>query len=77
MQAEEKIDQSGPIVAAPKTKTPMHNPWVTISNNSHAQAVKLLGELGLTPRSRSIISKNAAMAGSADDQPADDFSDLD
>lgn len=76
MKAEEQIDKWGEIVPSPKTKTPSHNPWVTISNNAHGQAVKLLEQLGLTPRSRSIIAKNAAMAAT-DEAPVDDFADLD
>jgi P27 family predicted phage terminase small subunit len=77
VQAEEGIEQSGPVVAAPKTKVPQHNLWISISNKAHEQCVRLLGELGLTPRSRSIISKNAAMGGSAEEATVDDFADLD
>jgi P27 family predicted phage terminase small subunit len=62
VKAEEKISASGEIVAAPKTKTPMANPWTTVSNKAHEQATKLLAELGLTPRSRALIAKNAAAA---------------
>jgi P27 family predicted phage terminase small subunit len=79
VQAEGEIARSGPIVKAPKTNTPMHNPWATVSANAHAQAVKLLAELGLTPRSRSIIAHNTSKAAGtvSAEQPADDFADLD
>ena len=40
----------------------MANPWTTVSNKAHEQATKLLAELGLTPRSRALIAKNAAAA---------------
>jgi P27 family predicted phage terminase small subunit len=76
MKAEQLIADRGEIVAAPKTKVPMQNPWVSISIKAHEQCVKLLGELGLSPRSRSIIAKNAALAG-GDDEKHEDFSDLD
>jgi len=31
------------MVSAPKTKTPMHNPFLTIANNAFSQIEKMLG----------------------------------
>jgi P27 family predicted phage terminase small subunit len=77
--AEAKITPDTLLVASPKTKVPMHNPFMAISNKAHEQCVKLAGELGLTPRARAIMAKNAAMGnrGTDTDTADDDFSELD
>ena len=77
MHAQESLTKSGGPIVLAKTKVPMQNPWVSIARQAHEQAVKLLGELGLTPRSRSIITKNAAIGAGDQHEPQDDFAELD
>src|SRR4051794_29665476 len=50
-----KQNAPGEIVAAPKTKVPMFNPWVSISNGAHDRMQKLLAELGLSPAARAKL----------------------
>ncbi len=75
MKAEDRLALQSEIVGSPKTNTPMQNPWLSISIKANEQAVRLLSEIGLTPRSRSIIAKNTAAGDDA--EPADNFADLD
>jgi len=55
VKAEQKVMEMGELVAAPKTKTPMANPWLSIANKAHEQCHKMLIELGMTPSARSKI----------------------
>jgi P27 family predicted phage terminase small subunit len=55
VKAEGKVDETDEIVAAQKTKTPMHNPWLGVANKAFDQHHKMLVELGLTPSARSKI----------------------
>jgi P27 family predicted phage terminase small subunit len=55
IECEERVHKEGLLTPAPVTKTPMHNPYLSMANNAHAQIVKLLMEFGLTPNSRSKI----------------------
>jgi P27 family predicted phage terminase small subunit len=78
--AEAKITADTLMVASPKSKVPMVNPFINIANKAHEYVVKLAGELGLTPRARAIMAKNSAIGrtGTGADAPdTDDFSDLD
>src|SRR4051812_36132002 len=52
VEAEAKVDELGIMVAAPKTKTPMSNPYLAIANKAHEQILRLSAELGLTVLSR-------------------------
>ncbi|UUL82228.1 P27 family phage terminase small subunit [Sphingomonas qomolangmaensis] len=47
-----EVARSGPIVPAPKTKTPMHNPWFTAMTQAGKTAASIEAELTITPRSR-------------------------
>lgn len=58
IEAEGKVAELGLMVAAPKTKTPMGNPYLSISNKAHEQMLKLLTEYGLTASSRTRIRIN-------------------
>ena len=65
--AEQEIAKLGMIVAAPKTKTPMLNPWLSIANKAHEQMLKLLAEYGLTPQSRHKIKVSKDTDATASD----------
>lgn len=52
IESADKVNTLGVIVAAPKTKVPMQNPYLSIANKAHEQIAKLLVEFGLTPSSR-------------------------
>lgn len=54
-KSELMICEMGEVIPAPKTKTPMRNPWLTVANKAHEQCHKMLVELGLTPSARSKI----------------------
>ena len=56
VKATEQVAKLGEIVAAPKTKVPMPNPWLPVANKAHEQMAKLGAEFGLTPSSRCRIS---------------------
>ena len=54
-EAEKEVARMGAIVAAPKTKVPMHNPYLAVANTAAAQCLKLLQEFGLTPAARTKV----------------------
>jgi P27 family predicted phage terminase small subunit len=68
IEAEAKVAELGLLVSAPKTKTPMGNPYLSIANKAHEQMLKLLVEYGLTPsaRSRMRIAKASLEQGDED-----------
>jgi len=47
------------MVCAPKTKTPMSNPYLAIANKAHEQILRLSAELGLTVLSRTRLQKGS------------------
>ena len=57
-KAETQLNSMGEIVAAPKTKSPMQNPWLSIANKAHEQCHKLMAEIGLSPSARTKIKMN-------------------
>ncbi|HWE03160.1 MAG TPA: phage terminase small subunit P27 family [Tepidisphaeraceae bacterium] len=67
IKAETKVMEMGEIVGAPKTKTPMQNPWLSIANKAHEQCHKMLVELGLTPSARSKIKIDKSDHAADDD----------
>jgi P27 family predicted phage terminase small subunit len=71
IEAEAKVAELGLLVSAPKTKTPMGNPYLSISNKAHEQMLKLLTEYGLTASSRTRIRINRP------DDAGDNSNDLD
>jgi P27 family predicted phage terminase small subunit len=71
VKAEQKVDEFGEIVAAPKTKTPMKNIWLNVANEAYFQVEKMLGHYGLTPSTRTRV--HTIGNSTADD---DDFSEL-
>jgi P27 family predicted phage terminase small subunit len=73
--AEAHITPSTLVIESPKTGTPMHNPYISIATKAHELILKLAAELGLTPRARTIMAKNAAIGKTPATE--DDFSDLD
>lgn len=69
VDAERRVAELGLMVEAPKTKTPMHNPYLTIANNAQAQCFKLLQEFGLTPAARTKVH----VVADAEADGGDDF----
>ena len=56
-RAEEHVTRFGPIVPAPRTGVPMHNPHLAIANAAAASVARMVAELGLTPSSRGRVTK--------------------
>lgn len=46
-----------PVLAAPKTRVPSHNPWWTTMSNAASQAAALEKELCISPRDRGSGAK--------------------
>jgi len=57
--AQQKVIELGSIVKSPKSGYPVQSPYFAISNKAHEQMVKLAAEFGLTPSSRSRVTKVA------------------
>jgi P27 family predicted phage terminase small subunit len=57
--SEAAIAKSGTIVAAPKSGTPMVNPYLGVAERALDRMAKLLTEFGLTPSSRARIDAGA------------------
>ena len=53
--AEVEIARTGRIVAAPRTKTPMMNPWAHVADKAFQRMLKSAVELGLTPSARTRV----------------------
>jgi P27 family predicted phage terminase small subunit len=51
-----KVTKFGPVVKAP-SGFPVQSPYLAIANKAHEQMTKLLVEFGMTPSSRSRVSK--------------------
>lgn len=56
VEAEKHVAEHGAIVPAPRTGTPMHNPYLAVANRAAATVAKLAAELGLTPTARARLS---------------------
>jgi P27 family predicted phage terminase small subunit len=56
MHANEQIAKFGPVVKAP-SGFPVQSPFLAITNKAHEQMTKLLIEFGMTPSSRSRVTK--------------------
>ncbi len=65
--AEAQVSKLGPIIRAPKTGVPMHNPYLPVANAAADRYLKLAAELGLTPAMRGRVTKRRlpAIAGRA------------
>lgn len=59
LEAEAKLEADGAVLISPKGY-PLQSPWLAISNRAHDMHVKLCVEFGLTPSSRTRVSKNAS-----------------
>jgi len=62
VEARKHLREHGPIVPAPRTGVPMHNPYRTVALSAEAVLVKLQAELGMTPASRSRVAKGPGSA---------------
>ena len=51
-EAESHLATEGAITAAPRTGTPMHNPWLSVSNAAADRLARMEAEMGLTPAAR-------------------------
>lgn len=54
--ASDQVSKYGPVVKAP-SGYPVQSPYLSIANKAHEQMCKLLIEFGMTPSSRSRVSK--------------------
>jgi P27 family predicted phage terminase small subunit len=54
-EAETMVGVLGAVLISEKTGAPYLNPWQNIASNHFKNMVKLMGEFGLTPASRSRI----------------------
>lgn len=54
--ANEKVKASGMVVMSSK-RTPMKNPYLIIAQQSERDCMRILAEFGLTPSSRTRVSK--------------------
>lgn len=54
---ERMIKSGGLIIQAPKTGVPMHNPYKKARDDAEKKALGILTEFGLTPSSRTRVSK--------------------
>ena len=58
IEADRRVAEMGEIVAAPKTRVPMQNPWLAISNKARAECRAILVEFGMTPSSRTRVKSS-------------------
>lgn len=58
-RAAVKVAKDGPIVPAPKTGTPMHNPWYAAMRIAEKMATGMEAELTIAPRRRASGGKVA------------------
>jgi P27 family predicted phage terminase small subunit len=61
-EAEDSLAKQGPVILSP-SNFPMQNPFLAISNKAVEHMHKFLVEFGMTPSSRSRVSKSGAGAG--------------
>lgn len=68
--AEAMVAKLGPIVKAPKTGVPMHNPYLDVANKAAVMVNKTAADLGLPPsmRGRVTKAKNAEKTQRASDR---------
>jgi P27 family predicted phage terminase small subunit len=57
VSANAHIAKHGPVVVSPRSGYPVQSPYLAIANKAHEQMCKLLIEFGMTPSSRSRVSK--------------------
>jgi P27 family predicted phage terminase small subunit len=56
VEAEAKVKEFGMVVKGPNG-FPMQSPWLSVANRAMKEMLSILGELGMTPASRSRIPK--------------------
>lgn len=64
LHATQQISKFGPVVKAP-SGFPVQSPFLAIANKAHEQMTKLLVEFGMTPSSRTKVTK--APSGEGDE----------
>lgn len=69
--AEAKVREFGLVLKSPDKGWPVQSPYLPIANRAMEQMVKLAGEFGMTPSSRSRLS-----VGKAKDAPVDEMEGL-
>ena len=55
--AERHVAEHGPVVKAPRTGVPQHNPWLTIANKCAVVLMKLDKQLNLLPGAGGVPKK--------------------
>ena len=55
--AEAHVAEHGPIVPAPRTGVPMHNPYLAVANAAAATVLKAGADLGLPPSMRGRVGR--------------------
>ena len=58
--AEANVAENGPIVPAPKTGVPMHNPYLSVANAAADKVMKVAADLGLPPSMRGRVTRSNA-----------------
>jgi P27 family predicted phage terminase small subunit len=66
MEADEQVRRGGMIIKSPNGY-PMQNPYASIADRARRECVKLAGEFGMTPSSRSRIQTTETGDGDAFD----------
>ncbi len=69
LEAEDRIAEEGAVVRGGHGG-PIKNPWVTISESSVAQMLKIGAELGMTPATRSRIRRPKQLPRSVPGRPS-------
>ncbi|MGI4876642.1 MAG: P27 family phage terminase small subunit [Janthinobacterium lividum] len=67
--AEAEVARVGPIVKAPVTGVPMHNPFLSVANGAADRFLRLAAELGLTPAMRGRVGKRPLGSANARTKP--------
>lgn len=70
-QAAQKLAESAPVVASPKTGEPIANPYLAVLNRQAQIMMKAAAEMGFTPSSRARV--NGGGAGDEDPEADDEF----
>ncbi|MBR0551741.1 P27 family phage terminase small subunit [Stakelama marina] len=68
-RAAVEVIREGPIVPAPRTKTPMHSPWATAMRDASRMANAIEAELTLSPRRRASggkVNRRSRKPGASD-----------
>jgi P27 family predicted phage terminase small subunit len=71
LDAQEKVNQIGQVVKAPRTGVPMQNPYLSVARGAKADMLRIAAELGLTPVARARLGTAEERPETAGDVPAE------